>query len=72
MTKRSKTYKPSYLFNINDNTFMALDKQILSKDDLWSVNFGNYDDSDHDYSLYADRQTLKRMAEFILKYLENN
>lgn len=72
MVKRSRTYKPSYLFNIDDHFFMALDKEILHKDELWSVHFGHYDDSYGDYAVHTDRKTLKRMAEFILKYLENN
>lgn len=73
MTKRSKTYKPSYLFDIDDETFMALNKEILQKDGgIWTMNFGLYENSDHDYTIYTDRKTLKRMAEFILKYLENN
>lgn len=73
MVKRSKTYKPSYLFELDDETFMALDKEILQKDGgIWTMNFGLYEDSHKDYTIYTDKKTLKRMAEFILKYLEQN
>ena len=72
MTKKSKPYKPDYLFNIDDNSFMALCKDNLMYGEVWSMNFGNYEDSYQDYTAYADKKTLKRMAEFILKYLENN
>ena len=67
MTKKSKPYKPDYLFNIDDNSFMA-----LCNGEVWSMNFGNYTDSYQDHTIYTDKKTLKRMAEFILKYLENN
>lgn len=65
----SKKYKPKYLFNFDDNSFMALNKEI--KDEVWSINFGEYEDSYQDFTVYTDRKTLKGMAEFILKYLEN-
>lgn len=68
----SKRYKPKYLFNFDDNSFMALDKEMLQKDEVWTLNFGEYEDSYQDFTVYTDRKTLKRMAEFILKYLENN
>lgn len=79
MTKKSKPYKPDYLFNIDDNSFMALCKDNLNQysirlmyGDVLSMNFGNYEDSYQEHTVYTDRETLKRMAEFILKYLENN
>lgn len=67
-----KIRKPNYLFNLNDNSFMALNKEMLQKDEVWTLNFGEYEDSYQDFTVYTDRKTLKRMAEFILKYLEND
>ena len=67
-----KIRKPNYLFNLDDNSFMALNKEMLQKDEVWTLNFGEYEDSYQDFTVYTDRKTLKRMAEFILKYLENN
>ena len=67
-----KIRKPNYLFNLDDNSFMALNKEMLQKDEVWTLNFGEYEDSYQDFTVYTDRKTLKRMAEFILKYLEKN
>lgn len=71
MTKRSKIHKSNYLFNFDDNSFIALHKEMLQKDEVWSINFGEYEDSYQDFTIYTDRKTLKRMAEFINNYLEN-
>lgn len=64
--------KPNYLFNLDDNSFMALNKEDLKSGEVWTMNFGQWEDSYQDFTVYTDRKTLKRMAEFILKYLEKN
>lgn len=51
---------------------MALDKAILRNGEIWRMDFWDYTDPDSDYSIDLDRETLKGLAEFILKYLEND
>lgn len=63
--------KPTNLFNIKNNLFLCLHiEKIIAGEEVVTMDFGNLDTQD--YKINTDRKTLKGMAEFILKYLENN
>lgn len=64
--------KPKNLFSIHPDLDMALDKATLKNGEIWRMDFWDYTDPDNDYNIDLDRETLKGLAEFILKYLENN
>lgn len=67
-----KPTKPKNLFSIHPDLDMALDKSTLKNGEIWRMDFWDYTDSDNDYNIDLDRETLRGLAEFILKYLDNN
>ena len=67
-----KPTKPKNLYHINNDLVMMLDKAILKNGEIWRMDFWDYTDADNDYIIDLDRETLKGLAEFILKYLEQN
>lgn len=71
VAKNAITRKPKNLYHINDDLVMMLDKAILKRGEVWRMDFWDYADADQDYNIDLDRETLKGLAEFILKYLEN-
>ena len=72
VAKNATTRKPKNLFSIHPDLDMALDKAILKRGEVWRMDFWDYTDPDNDYNIDLDREKLKGLAEFILKYLENN
>ena len=71
VAKNATTRKPKNLYHINNDLVMMLDKAILKNGEIWRMDFWDYTDADNDYIIDLDREKLKGLAEFILKYLEN-
>lgn len=63
--------KPKNLYSIHPDLDMALDKAILKNGEIWRMDFWDYTYPDNDYNIDLDRETLKGLADFIYKYLEN-
>lgn len=72
VAKSATTRKPKNLYYINDDLVMMLDKAVLKRGEVWRMDFWDYADYNNDYNIDLDRETLKGLAEFILKYLEQN
>jgi hypothetical protein len=67
-----KPTKPKNLYSIHPDLDMALDKATLKNGEIWRMDFWDYTYPDNDYNIDLDREKLKGLAEFILKYLGNN
>ena len=72
VAKNATTRKPKNLYHISDDLVMMLDKAILKRGEVWRMDFWDYADYNNDYNIDLDREKLKGLAEFILKYLEQN
>lgn len=65
------TKKPANLFPVAPNLDMAIGKRELKNGPIYSMDFWDYESND-DLYIDLDRETLKGVADFIYKYLENN
>lgn len=71
-TKPKKGRKPANLYDIDSNLTMALGKRELKNETVYSMDFWEKTDCSYNYYIDTDRETLKGLADFINKYLDNN